>query len=154
MTLIKVADAAGRLGIRPQVVYKWVRQGKLKAKKVDKKTCVGLEEARQVHKKESENPSKGGRHLNWQALTDFLEASKSDKVLMEIDDIKEMIEAPKAKLALLHYWDPYRAQAKFGGQAPGLKAIRAADYELLTHHFDYVESVGLVGVVSIEVRKK
>jgi len=162
MNQVTIAEAAKNLNVRPQKIYKWIRGGKLTGKKVGKKTCVDLDTATKVLEEELKHPqTKGGRHLNWQALTDFLENKSSsegedwdNKIHLEIDSIRKMVEAPKAKLGMLHYWDPYRAQAKFGNQGPGLKAIRAAGFELARIDLDNVPGFDLLGAVNIVVRKK
>jgi len=153
MSQVTVAKAAKDLNVRPQKIYKWIKEGKLTGKKVGKKTNVDLDTVKKVLEEELKNPqTKGGRHLNWQALTDFLK--EKGPCQLKIDKIRELVEAPKAKLEMLHYWDPYRAQPKFGNQGPGLKAIRAAGLELARIDFDNVADFDLLGVVSIEVRKK
>ncbi|MFQ5759204.1 MAG: helix-turn-helix domain-containing protein [Candidatus Bathyarchaeia archaeon] len=154
MSQVTVAKAATDLNIRPQKIYKWIREGKIEGKKVNKKTCVDPDAVKAVLEEELKHPqaAKGGRHLNWQALIDFLK--ETGPCQLEVAKIREIVEAPKAKLEMLHYWDPYRAQAKFGNQGPGLKAIRAAGLELARIEFDYVDGFDLLGAVSIEVRKK
>jgi excisionase family DNA binding protein len=154
MSQVPIAKVAENLNIRPQRIYKWIRDGKLTSTKVKKKTCVDPDEVQKVLEEWQKNPeaTKGGRHSNWQALTDFLK--ETGPCQLEIAKIREIIEAPKAKLEMIHYWDPYRAQEKFASQGPGLRSIRAAGLELARIDFDNVVGFDLLGVVSIEVRKK
>ena len=152
MNQVTVAKAASELSIRAQKIYKWIRDGKLIGEKVDKKTCVDLDAVRKVLEEEIKDPPIMKSRVNWKALIAFLK--ETGPVQLEIDKIREIVEAPKAKLEMLHYWDPYRAQEKFGSQGPGLKAIRAAGLELARIDFGDVADFDLLGVVGIEVRKK
>lgn len=152
MSQVTVAKAASELNVRPQKVYRWVREGRLTGEKIKKKTCVDLDAVRKVLEEERKNPPIAKRRVNWQALTDLLK--EKGPCQLEIDIIREIVEAPTARLEMLHYWDPYRAQEKFGNQGPGLKAIRAAGLELARIAFNDVDGFDLLGVVSIEVRKK
>lgn len=151
---ISIADAAKQLGVRPQQLYNLASKGKLEAVKPAgaKSKYVDLELARQVLEAERNRPkSKGGRHLNWNALTDHLQKSKAKEVRLEVDKIRELVEAPNAKMEMLHYWDPYRAS--FNGQAPGLKAIRAAGFEIGSIRFAYSEFIDMIGAALITVRR-
>lgn len=152
MSQVTVAKAASELNIRPQKIYRWVREDKLTGEKIKKKTCVDLDAVRKVLEEERKNPPIAKRRVNWQALTDLLR--EKGPCQLEIDTIREIVEAPTARLEMLHYWDPYRAQDKFTSQGPGLRAIRAAGLELARITFNDVDGFDLLGVVSIEVRKK
>lgn len=151
---IPVAKAAELLKVRPQQLYNLIQKGKLEAVKPAgaKSKHVDLELARQVLEAEKNRPkSKGGRHLNWTALTDHLKKSKAKEVRLEVNKIRKLVEAPKAKMEMLHYWDPYRAV--FNGQAPGLKAIRAAGFEIGNIRFAHSEFIDMVGASVITVRR-
>lgn len=151
---IPVAKAAEQLGVRPQLLYNLVSQGKLEAVKPAgaKAKHVDPDLAKQVIEAEKNRPKKkGGRHLSWKALTEYLEKSKANEVRLEVDKIRELVEAPKAKMEMLHYWDPYRAS--FNGQAPGLKAIRAAGFEIGSIRFAHSEFINMVGASVITVRR-
>lgn len=149
-----VSEVATDLGVRPQQLYNLIRNGKLEAVKPKgaRSQCVDPDLAKQVVEAEKSRPkSKGGRHLNWDALTDHLKKSKAKEVRLEVDKVRDMVEAPAAKLEMLHYWDPYRAT--FNGQGPGLKAIRAAGFEIGSIRFAYSDVINMMGASVITVRR-
>ncbi len=149
-----VSKVAEELGVRPQQLYNLIRQGKLEAVKPNgsRSQCVDPDLARQVVEDEKSRPkSKGGRHLNWAALTTHLQKSTAKEVRLEVAKVRTMVEAPAAKLEMLHYWDPYRAT--FDGQGPGLKAIRAAGFEIGSIRFAYSDVIDMMGVSVITVRR-
>ncbi len=148
-----VPEVAKLLRVRPQLLYNLIRRGKLEATKPDgsRSKCVNLEEAKKVLEEEDSKPkSKGGRHLNWKALTEYLKKSKANEVRLDVNKIREMVEAPKAKMEMLHYWDPYRVTI---GQGPGLSAIRAAGFEIDDISFAYSEFIDMMGASIITVRR-
>jgi excisionase family DNA binding protein len=150
---IPVAEAATQLGVRAQLLYDLIRKNKLEATKPagSRSKCVDPDLAKQVIEAEKNRPkNQGGRHLNWAALTSLLEKSKAKEVHLEVSKMRVLVEAPKAKLEMLHYWDPYRALSH---QGPGLKAIRAAGFELESIHFTYSEFIGMMGADVITVRR-
>lgn len=155
MTELKpVSEVAKGLGVRPQHLYNLISNGKLEAVKPAnaRSKCVDPDLAKQVVEAEKSRPkSKGGRHLNWSALTEYLQKSKAKEVRLEIPKVRDMVEAPAAKLEMLHYWDPYRAT--FDGQGPGLKAIRAAGFEIASIRFAYSDVIEMIGASVITVRR-
>lgn len=151
---VPVPKVATLLGVRPQQIYGLIRQGRLEATKpVDSRSkCVDPDIARQMLEDAKSRPkNQGGRHLNWAALTDFIKKSKAKEVRLEVSKMRKLVEAPKAKLEMLHYWDPYRAA--FNGQGPGLKAIRAAGFEIRSIRFAHSEFINMMGASVITVRR-
>lgn len=151
---IPVPKAASQLEVRPQLLYNLIRQGRLEATKPNgsRSKHVDPELAKQVMDAEKNRSKKqGGRHLNWAALTALLEKSKAKEVRLEVSKMRVLVEAPQAKLEMLHYWDPYRALSH---QGPGLKAIRAAGFELGSIRFAHSEFIGMMGASVITVRRK
>jgi len=151
---IPVPEVAKQLRIRPQLLYNLIRLGRLEATKPNgsRSKCVDPELAKQVIETEKNRPkNQGGRHLNWAALTEQLQKSKAKEVRLEVSKMRVLVEAPEAKLEMLHYWDPYRA--KFNGQGPGLKAMRVAGFELGSIRFAYSEFIGMMGASVITVRR-
>lgn len=150
-----VKEVAEQLNVRPQLIYKLIREGDLEAwKPADSRSkCVRIKDAREALEKEKDkSKSKGGRHLNWKALTAHLQKAKAKEVRLDVTKLREMVEAPKAKLEMLHYWDPYRAN--FNGQGPGLKAIRAAGFEIKSIRFEYSEFISMMGAAIITVKRE
>ena len=150
---IPVAEAATQLKIRAQLLYNLIRENKLEATKPpgSRSKCVDPDLAKQVIEAEKNRPkNQGGRHLNWKALTQMLEKSTAKEVRLEVSKLRVLVEAPKAKLEMLHYWDPYRALTH---QGPGLKAIRAAGFEIGSIRFAYSEFIGMMGASVITVRR-
>lgn len=150
---IPVPEVASQLGVRPQRLYNLIRNGKLEATKPadSRSKCVDPELAKQVLEAEDRRPkNKGGRHVNWEALTDYLKKSKAKEVRLEVNKLREMVEASKAKLEMLHYWDPYRVTIN---QGPGLSAIRAAGFDIGNIRFEYSEFIGMMGASVITVRR-
>jgi len=150
-----VKEVATELRVRPQLIYKLIRNADLEAwKPADSRSKrVDLEDTRQALEKEkTKSKSKGGRSLNWKALTEYLQQSKAKEVRLDVKKLREMVEAPKAKLEMLHYWDPYRAN--FDGQGPGLKAVRAAGFEIDDISFAYSEFIDMMGASIITVKRK
>jgi len=148
----KVSDVAKQLGANHAVLYKLIREGKLKSVKVERGLHVSIEEARKALEIETSRPKKkGGRIRNWEAFSKFLKASGQEALTIEVGAIRELIESEDAKLEMLHYWDPYRASR---GQAPGLRAIQAAGYELCRIDLDYCEDIELFGAIAITVKRK
>jgi len=151
VTTGKVSDVAKQLGANHAVLYKLIREGKLKSVKVERGLQVNVEEARKALEMESSRPrKKGGRIRNWEAFSKFLKASGQEALTIEVGAIRELIESEDAKLEMLHYWDPYRASK---GQAPGLRAIQAAGYELRRIDLDYCDNIELFGVVAVTVKR-
>lgn len=150
---IPVAEAATKLGVLPQLLYNLIRVNKLEATKPagSRSKCVDPDLAKQVIEAEKNRPkNQGGRHLDWAALTELLEKSKAKEVRLEVSKMRVLVKAPLAKLEMLHYWDPYRALSH---QGPGLKAIRAAGFELGNIRFAYSEFIGMMGASVITVRR-
>lgn len=149
-----VSIVAKELGVRPQQLYNLIRNGKLEAVKPEgaRSQCIDFDLTKQVIEEEERRPkSKGGRHLNWNVLTEHLKKSTAREVRLEVDKIRDMVDAPTAKLEMLHYWDPYRAT--FDGQGPGLKAIRAAGFEIGSIRFAYSKVIDMMGASVITVRR-
>lgn len=149
-----VSKVAKDLGVRPQQIYNLIRAGKLESEKPagSRSQCVDPELTAQVIETEKSRPkSKGGRHLNWNALTEHLNKSTAKEVRLEVNKVRDMVEAPAAKLEMLHYWDPYRAT--FDGQGPGLKAIRAAGFEIHSIRFAHSDVIKMMGASVITVRR-
>lgn len=148
-----VGDVAAILGVRPQLLYNLIRKDKLTTPgKRGRSKVVDIDEARiAVETEAARVKSPGGRNINWAALTNHLKAGNKDKAIMKIGTIRKIVETETAKLEMLHYWDPYRAA---GNQGNGLKAIRAAGYELISIKFDYSEFIDMLGVAVVNVIKK
>lgn len=152
--LKSVPEVAKALGVRPQLLYNFIRQGKLEATKPagSRSKCVDPALTEKIIEEEKSRPkNKGGRHLDWNALTEYLKQSSTKEVRLAIPKIRELVKAPEAKLEMLHYWDPYRAT--FDGQGPGLKAIRAAGFEIGSIRFAYSDVIDMMGASVITVRR-
>ncbi len=147
----KVSDIAKQLGVSHAVLYKLIKQGKLTGTKAGRGIHVNVEDAKRVLESEKSQPrKKRGRERNWDAFSQFLRDSREKTLTIEMGTIWELIGSEDAKLEMLHYWDPYRAER---GQGPGLRAIRAGGYELCRIYLTFCESIGLLGVAAITVRK-
>ncbi len=147
----KVADVAKLLGTNHAVLYKLIRTGKLDSTKVGRGLHVNVEEARKALEVENSRPrEKGGRKRDWEAFIRFLRDSGKETLTIETKTIREIIGSGNAKLEMLHYWDPYRAER---GQAPGLRAIHAARYEIARIDMDYCEDIELFGAVAVTVKR-
>lgn len=148
----RVSDIAKQLGISHAVLYKLIKQGKLTGVKVSRGLHVNIEDARVALEAERATPrKKGGRERNWGAFSQFLKDSNEGMLTIELGAIRELIGSEDAKLEMLHYWDPYRAER---GQAPGIRAIRDGGYELCSIGLEFCESIGLVGAIAVTVRKQ
>jgi len=148
----KVSHIAKQLGVSHAVLYKLIKQGKLTGTKVGRGLHVNIEDAKGVLEFERAMPrKKRGRERNWDAFSQFLRDSREKTLTIEMGKIRESIGSEDAKLEMLHYWDPYRAER---GQAPGIRAIRAGGYELCRIELTFCESIGLLGAAAITVRKQ
>lgn len=148
----KVSDVAKQLGVSHAVLYKLIKQGKLTGTKVGRGLHVNVEDARIALESERAMPGKKrGRERNWKAFSQFLRDSGKEALTVDVSEIRKTIGSEDAKLEMLHYWDPYRAEK---GQAPGIRAIRAGGYELCRIELEFCESIGLLGAAAITVRKE
>lgn len=150
---VPVPNAAITLNVRPQQIYNLIRKGTLEAIKPagSRSKCVDLELTRQKLEEEKNRPkNQGGRHLNWDALTAFLKKAKTEEVRLSVSKLREMVQAPEAKLEMLHYWDPYRITIN---QGPGLKAIRAAGFDISSIRFAHSDFIDMIGASIITVRR-
>ena len=148
----KVSDVAKQLGVSHAVLYKLIKQGKLTGTKVGRGLSVNVEDAKMALESEKSQPrKKRGRERNWDAFSQFLRDYREKTFTIEIWKIRELIGSEEAKLEMLHYWDPYRAER---GQAPGIRAIRAGGYELCRIELEFCESIGLLGAAAVTVKKQ
>lgn len=141
--LTPVRDVAEVLKIRPQLIYHWLREGKLKGEKIGKSQCVDPDEAKSVLEKEKSlikdcKKPKG----DWRKLTEYLKVSSEDETELKVEQIREIIGSQKARPQLLHFWDPYRADRD---QGSGLRAVRAAGYHMTQIIFEE-EEVSIIKV--------
>lgn len=150
--LVPVKDVAETLGIRQQVIYHWLREGLIKGEKIGRSQCVDPKEAKRVLEEEKNGQSKGGRKADWSKLVDYLKATEKDNITLKVDEVGKIIESPETLLEKLYYWDPYRVQ--YASQAPGIRAIREAGFDLTSIDLKFSERVNLVGVFTITITRR
>jgi len=152
--LVPVAKVASDLRIRPQTIYSWLSKGLLQGEKIGRSQHVDPAEAKKVLESESSKPkTQGGHRINWNALTDYLKEREENEVVLNVIEVKETIESPKTRTEMLHHWDPYRATVRGQNQGSGLRAIRAAGFDIIRIDFAYSKVINLVGVATITVRR-